>query len=135
MVEGKQNTVVIVAGEASGDLHGAHIISALRRRNGDVTISGAGGTAMRRAGAQVVVDIKELSVMGITAVLAKAPRIIKLMFRLKRFLAYTQPDLLILIDFPDFNLHLAGYAKKLGIPVCTTSARRFGLGDPAACGK
>ena len=117
MVEGKQNTVVIVAGEASGDLHGAHIISALRRRNGDVTISGAGGTAMRRAGAQVVVDIKELSVMGITAVLAKAPRIIKLMFRLKRFMAYTQPDLLILIDFPDFNLHLAGYAKKCGIPV------------------
>ena len=107
----------MVAGEASGDLHGAHIISALRRYNGAVSVSGAGGTAMKRAGAQVVVDIRELSVMGITAVLAKAPRIIKIMFRLKRFLAHTKPDLLILIDFPDFNLHLAGYAKKLGIPV------------------
>jgi lipid-A-disaccharide synthase len=117
MIAEEQKTVVIIAGEASGDLHGAHIIDALLRRNGRLTISGAGGTAMKRAGAQVVVDTKELSVMGITAVLAKAPHIIKLMFRLKRFLAHTQPDLLILIDFPDFNLHLAGHAKKLGIPV------------------
>lgn len=117
MIAEKPKTVVMIAGEASGDLHGAHIINALLRRDGRLTISGAGGTAMKRAGAQIVVDTKELSVMGITAVLAKAPQIIKLMFRLKRFLAHTLPDLLILIDFPDFNLHLAGHAKKLGIPV------------------
>ena len=107
----------MIAGEASGDLLGAHVIEALHRRNSDVAVSGAGSIAMKRAGADIVVDAKELSVMGITAVLVKSPQIIKLMMRLKRFLAHTQPDLLILIDFPDFNIHLAGYAKKLGIPV------------------
>lgn len=107
----------MIAGEASGDLHGAHVIEALLRRNRDIAISGAGSIAMKRAGADIVVDAKELSVMGITAVLVKAPQIIKLMMRLKRFLAHAQPDLVILIDFPDFNIHLAGYVKKLGIPV------------------
>jgi lipid-A-disaccharide synthase len=113
----KKVSIAVIAGEASGDLHGAHVIEALRRRNSDIVVSGAGGTAMKCAGANLVVDAKELSVMGITAVLVKAPQIIKLMMRLKRFLAQTQPDVLILIDFPDFNIHLAGYAKKLGIPV------------------
>lgn len=107
----------MIAGEASGDLHGAHVIEAMCRRNCNIEVSGAGGTAMKRAGANLVVDARELSVMGITAVLVKAPQIFKLMMRLKRFLAQTQPDLLILIDFPDFNIHLAGYANKLGIPV------------------
>lgn len=109
--------VAIIAGEASGDLHGAHVIDALRRQYKDIDIAGAGGVAMKQAGANIVVDAKELSVMGITAVILKAPQIIKLMVRLKRFLAHTRPDVLILIDFPDFNLHMAGYAKKLGIPV------------------
>lgn len=109
--------VAIIAGEASGDLHGAHVIDALRRRYKDIDIAGAGGVAMKQTGANIIVDAKELSVMGITAVIVKAPQIIKLMARLKRFLAHTRPDVLILIDFPDFNLHMAGYAKKLGIPV------------------
>lgn len=113
----KKISIAVIAGEASGDLHGAHVIDALLRRNSEITVSGAGSIAMRRAGADIVVDAKELSVMGITAVLVKAPQIIKLMMRLKRFLAHTQPDLVILIDFPDFNIHLAGYIKKLGIPV------------------
>jgi lipid-A-disaccharide synthase len=110
-------SVVMVAGEASGDLHGARLIEALRRRLPDIRISGAGGGAMKAAGAQIVVDIRELSVMGITAVLQKIPRILGIMARLKRLLTERRPDLLILIDFQDFNLHLAGYAKKIGIPV------------------
>jgi lipid-A-disaccharide synthase len=110
-------SVVMVAGEASGDLHGAHVIEALLRIDRDISVSGAGGMAMRNAGASIVLDIKELSIMGITAVLMKAPRILKSLSRLKRLLAHTRPDLLILIDFPDFNLHLAGYAKKLGLKV------------------
>jgi lipid-A-disaccharide synthase len=110
-------SVVMVAGEASGDLHGARLTAALRRRLPAIRISGAGGGAMKAAGAQIVVDIRELSVMGITAVLLKIPRILGQMARLKRLLAANRPDLLILIDFQDFNLHLAGYAKKIGIPV------------------
>jgi lipid-A-disaccharide synthase len=110
-------SVVMVAGEASGDLHGARLIDALRRRHPDIRISGAGGSAMKTAGAQIVVDIRDLSVMGITAVFLKIPQILGHMARLKRLLAERRPDLLILIDFQDFNLHLAGYAKKIGIPV------------------
>lgn len=110
-------SVVMVAGEASGDLHGARLIDALRQRLPDIRISGAGGSAMKAAGAQIVVDIRDLSVMGITAVFRKAPEILRHLARLKRLLADCRPDLLILIDFQDFNLHLAGHAKKIGIPV------------------
>ncbi len=110
-------SVVMVAGEASGDQHGAHVIYALRKRHADIQVCGAGGDAMKQAGAHIIVDARELSVMGFTAVLLKAPQILRSMSRLKRLLLKSRPDLLVLIDFPDFNLHLAGYAKKIGIPV------------------
>jgi lipid-A-disaccharide synthase len=110
-------SVVMVAGEASGDQHGAHVIYALRKRHADIQVYGAGGSAMKNAGAHIIVDARELSVMGFTAVFSKAPQILKSLSRLKRLLLVRKPDLLILIDFPDFNLHLAGYAKKIGIPV------------------
>jgi lipid-A-disaccharide synthase len=110
-------SIAMVAGEASGDLHGAHVIQALRHRHADCAVFGAGGPAMQKAGADIIVDIRELSVMGFTAVLAKAPQILSALFRLKQVLLKRKPDLLILIDFPEFNLHLAGYAKKIGIPV------------------
>lgn len=110
-------SVVMIAGEASGDIHGAHVMKSLHRMDPTISISGAGGDAMRKAGANIIVDAKELSVMGITAVLLKAPQVLKALFRLKRYIAHKRPDLLILIDFPDFNLHVAGYAKRLGIRV------------------
>jgi lipid-A-disaccharide synthase len=110
-------TVVIIAGEASGDLHGAHVIQALRKRHPDIYICGAGGNAMRSVGAKILIDVHQLSVMGFTAILTKAPAILKAASRLKKLLASVKPDLLVLIDFPDFNLHMAGYAKKIGIPV------------------
>ncbi len=117
MKDNSPKKVVMVASEASGDQHGAHVIHALRDRHADIQICGAGGSAMQRAGAQIIVDARELSVMGFTAVFSKAPQILRHLSRLKRLLLHGQPDLLILIDFPDFNLHLAGYAKKIGIPV------------------
>jgi lipid-A-disaccharide synthase len=117
MKDSPKKSVVMVAGEASGDLHGARLIGALRERLPDIRICGAGGDAMKDAGARIVVDIRELSVMGFTAVFSKAPRILRHLGRLKRLLVESKPDLLILIDFQDFNLHLAGYAKKIGIPV------------------
>ena len=110
-------SIAMVAGEASGDLHGAHVVQALRQRHADCIVFGAGGHAMQKAGAEIIVDIRELSVMGFTAVLAKAPQILRALSRLKQELLQRKPDLLILIDFPEFNLHLAGYAKKIGIPV------------------
>lgn len=110
-------SVVMVAGEASGDLHGAHVIRALKKRHDDISICGAGGSAMRSAGARIIVDVQDLSVMGFSAIFSKIPAILKAASKIKRVLSQLKPDLLILIDFPDFNLHLAAYAKRIGIPV------------------
>lgn len=110
-------SVIIVAGEASGDLHGAHVVTALRRRYPGINVYGAGGRGMLAAGARLAVKAETLSVMGFTAVFAKIAIILRAMTRLKRLLRDLEPDLLILIDFPDFNLHLAAYARKMNIPV------------------
>lgn len=110
-------TVAIVAGETSGDLHAAAVIRALKRRSPDITVCGAGGNAMAAAGAELIVHSDTLSVMGFSALFAKLPTIFKAMWHLKKLLSNRRPDLLILVDFPDFNLHLAATAKKLGIPV------------------
>jgi len=107
----------MVAGEASGDLHGSHLIHALHEQHGPVFVCGMGGKAMRAAGAKILVDADQLAVVGITEVIAKLSHIMKAMAQLKRLLSGLRPDLLILIDFPDFNLHLAATAKKLGVPV------------------
>ena len=108
---------MIVAGEASGDLHGAHLVRAMRKKDGDLCFCGIGGQALREAGVEVFLDASALSVVGITEVFAKFGNILRGMSAAKERLKTLRPDLLILIDFPDFNLHLAGFAKKLGIRV------------------
>jgi lipid-A-disaccharide synthase len=107
----------MVAGEASGDLHGAHVIRSLRKRHDDIYVCGAGGSAMRAEGARLMVDANELSVMGFTAIFSKAPQILNAIAKLKKLMVSLKPDLVVLIDFPDFNIHLAASAKKAGIPV------------------
>jgi len=109
--------VVIVAGEASGDQHGANLISAMQKKQPGISFYGIGGTALKQAGVKIVVDAAELTVVGITEVVAKIPAILKGMGCLKKLLKRLKPDLLILIDFPDFNLHVAAVARKLRIPV------------------
>lgn len=105
------------AGEASGDLHGSHLVHALLEQHGSLYICGMGGRSMQAAGADILIDADQLAVVGITEVLAKIPRVFRAMARLKKLLSDLRPDLLILIDYPEFNLHLAASAKKLGIPV------------------
>jgi lipid-A-disaccharide synthase len=109
--------VAIVAGEASGDQHGANLVSAMQKKQPGISFCGIGGPALRRVGVNTIVDAAELTVVGITEVFSKIPAIIKGMGSIKRLLRNQKPNLLILIDFPDFNLHLAGVARKLGIPV------------------
>jgi lipid-A-disaccharide synthase len=109
--------VAIIAGEASGDQHGAKLVRALLKRQPEVFFCGIGGPALRQAGVRIVLDAAELTVVGITEVLSKIPDIWKAMGLIKKLLKSLKPDLLILIDFPDFNLHIAAGAKKLGIPV------------------
>ena len=113
----KQKCVMIIAGEASGDLHGSRLVTAMRNRNKELFFCGIGGQALKASGVRVLVDASELSVVGITEAFSKLPNLLKGMSVAKRALKRLLPDLLILIDFPDFNLNVAGFAKKLGIPV------------------
>ena len=110
--------LVIVAGEDSGDFHGANLVAALRQKLPQVRLSGIGGQKMEKAGVELIFPSAQLAVVGITEVLRRLPDILAGRKSIRKHLRETQPDLLILIDFPDFNLHLvAPYARKLKIPI------------------
>ena len=109
--------IMIIAGEASGDLHGAKLAQSITNLNKNTFLFGIGGIAMKAEGVRILVESKTLSVVGITEVLSKLPTIYRAMTTVKKALSRLKPDLLILIDFPDFNFHVAAAAKNLGIPV------------------
>jgi lipid-A-disaccharide synthase len=109
--------VMIIAGETSGDLHGAKLVKAMQKRNKGLFFCGIGGQALRETGVNILIDAREISVVGITEVFSKIPNILRSLRMVKKTFKTMRPDLLILIDFPDFNLHVAAAAKKIGIPV------------------
>ena len=108
---------MIIAGEASGDMHGAKLAQAIKYHASDSFLFGIGGNAMQMEGVRLIVNAKTLSVVGITEVFAKLPTIYRALATVKKALCSLKPDLLILIDFPDFNFHVAAVAKKLNIPI------------------
>ena len=110
-------SVMIIAGEASGDLHGARLVQALQARDPSLKYYGIGGKRLQAAGVRVEVDAATLAVVGITEVAAKLPQLLRGLSTAKQMLRTLRPGLLILIDFPDFNLKVAAEAKRLGIPV------------------
>jgi lipid-A-disaccharide synthase len=112
-----QKCVMIIAGEASGDLHGSRVVTAMRKKDNTLFFCGIGGQALKAAGVEILVDASELSVVGITEAFSKIPDLLKGLAVAKKTLKRLLPDLLILIDFPDFNLNVAALAKKLGIRV------------------
>ncbi|HEX3552215.1 MAG TPA: lipid-A-disaccharide synthase [Thermoanaerobaculia bacterium] len=109
--------LLVVAGEASGDLHGARLISELRQRVPGLATFGLGGDEMRAAGLQSVAHSSEVAVVGITEVLKVLPRIREVFADLLREVDRRRPALAVLIDFPDFNLRLARRLKQRGLPV------------------
>jgi lipid-A-disaccharide synthase len=109
--------VLISAGDASGELHAAALVEELSRRAPGVHLFGLGGPAMEKAGVALIVPQHELAVGGLVEVLIDLPRIVRAFRRMTRALAEERPDLLILVDSPDFNLPLAKRAKRLGVPV------------------
>ncbi len=109
--------IMIVAGEASGDRHAAELVAAIRRRLKEARFFGMGGPMCQSQGVDLVYSSEEISVMGITEVVPKLPRIVKVMRGLERAAARRQPACAILVDVPDFNLRLARKLKRLGIPV------------------
>jgi lipid-A-disaccharide synthase len=109
--------VLLVTGEASGDLHGSHLVKHLKRRDPSLRIYGIGGEELRKAGMEILFHAQELSVVGIVEVCARLPQIVKAFQTLKREIVSAPPDLLILIDYPDFNMRIAAVARKHGVPV------------------
>jgi lipid-A-disaccharide synthase len=108
---------MIVAGEASGDLHGANLARELTALDSGLQLSGIGGAGMAAAGVKLFYDISDLAVMGIIEVLNRLKDIRSAMNILEDQFRVDRPDLLILIDYPGFNLELARRAKKYNIPV------------------
>lgn len=109
--------VLIVAGEASGDLLGASLVRAFREQEPDVSFFGVGGHRMREAGVDVVFDSSLVAVVGASEVLAHLGDILEVLRWIKAALVELRPDLVVLIDFPDFNFRVARAAKAAGVPV------------------
>ncbi len=109
--------IMIVAGEASGDIYGAQLIGSLKSMSPGIEFVGLGGTEMQRAGARILYPLAGMSVVGVTEVIPSMRNILQALNGLKRELKTHPPDLLVLIDYPEFNLNLAKSACSLGISV------------------
>lgn len=109
--------ILIVTGEASGDAHAAELVAALQARRQEFRFFGMGGSKLAARGVELLYSAHEVSVMGITEVLPKIPRILQVMRGIAAAAAERRPACAILVDIPDFNLRLAAKLKALGIPV------------------
>lgn len=109
--------VLIISGEASGDHHGAKLVAAVRRLNPEVQFLGMGGEHMRAAGVDIRIDAKEMAVVGAIEIIRHIVPIFRAWRTLTHIIRKQSPDLLVLIDYPTFNLMLAKLAKKHGIKV------------------
>src|SRR5208337_1631593 len=126
--------ILISAGEASGDMYGAQLIESLQRRAaelrsigrtnasaptqaGELEFFGAGGERMAAAGCEIIVDAKDLAVVGITEILNRLPTILGLYRKLIRAADEKQPALAVVIDAPAFNWRVARQMRRRGIPV------------------
>ncbi len=107
----------IIAGEASGDLHGSNLVKQLKRQDESLVIRAWGGDLMQEAGAEVVKHYRDLAFMGFTEVLMNLRTILNNLKQCKQDILAFDPDALILIDYPGFNLRIAKWAKKKGIRV------------------
>jgi len=109
--------VIIVTGEASGDHHGALVLQALKRQFPELTCCGIGGDELQKAGMRLLYHCRHLAVVGLVEVLAHAPHILRAFRALRREIRTAPPDLVIFIDYPDFNLRMAAFASKRNVPV------------------
>jgi len=112
-----RSDVFIIAGEASGDIHGANLTAALRDVLPGLRCRGIGGERMAAQGVELRFHISDLAVVGLAEVAKHLPHILRVMRAVKQELTARPPAALILIDYPDFNLRLAKFARNLGIPV------------------
>ncbi len=111
------NRVMMIAGEASGDLHGSGVVRELKKLNPKVEVYGVGGDKMRHEGMSIVFHVNELSFMGFAEVVKHLPLIYAMEKTLEKLLKLKRPDVVVLIDYPGFNLRFARIAKRNGVKV------------------
>jgi lipid-A-disaccharide synthase len=107
----------IISGEASGDLHGSNLVKELKRLDQNATVRAWGGDLMQAAGAEVVKHYRDLAFMGFTEVIKNLPTILNNLKFCKQDIEQFAPDVLVLIDYPGFNLRIAKWAKEKGYKV------------------
>ena len=128
--------IMFSAGEVSGDLHGAGLAMEIRAIAPDIELMGFGGEQMERAGVRLIRDFASYNIMGVLEVIKNLRRIFQLLDVLTEAMEKERPQLLVLIDYPDFNWRLAKRARKLGIPVFSyipPSAWAWRKGRAKAC--
>ncbi len=108
---------MIIAGEASGDLHGAGVVRELKRANPEIDIFGVGGDRMKAEGMHLIYHVNELGFMGFVEVIKHLPVIRSMKKTLETVLRHKKPDVVLLIDYPGFNLRFAKTAKRSGAKV------------------
>ena len=109
--------IFLVAGEASADLHGAALLAELKKIHPDLHCFGVGGSELKKSGMNVVVEAHSLSIVGLGGLGEKFGEILKSLKKLKSLIKDEKPDIAVLLDLPDFNLHLAKFIRKQKIPV------------------
>ena len=117
MEESAADTIMMVAGEASGELYGARLAEALLRARPSLSVFGMGGKRMGEAGVEILYDVKESAVLGLLEVADRLLAIRSFFKGLLRAASEKKPKAAILIDYPDFNLRLAARLHRQGIPV------------------
>ena len=108
---------MIIAGEASGDLHGSGVVRELKKANPSIEIFGVGGDRMKQEGMQLIYHVNELGFMGFAEVIKHLPVIRSMKNALATVLRHKKPDVVLLIDYPGFNLRFAEIAKRSGAKV------------------
>ena len=119
-LDGRRGPIMLSAGEASGDVHGATLCRGLRALEPEVRLLGMGGAQMRAAGMDVLLDPTAHAAVGTSEAIGRIPALYRAYRALGARLAAERPRALVLIDFPEFNLRLARRARALGVPVAAT---------------
>lgn len=109
--------VMMIAGEASGDLHGSGVVRELKKADSTIDVFGVGGDQMKREGMTVVYHVRELGFMGFMEVVKHIPFIKVMEYTLGQIVKFKKPDVLVLIDYPGFNLRFARKVKHFGMKI------------------
>lgn len=113
----KLDSILIVAGEVSGDIQGAKLVAELKELSPGIKITGIGGDNMKSAGVELLHHVREMSFLGFSEIIKHLPFIRRVLNELTHWIEMNRPSAVVLIDYPGFNLKLARRAKKLGCKV------------------